>query len=339
MKIWIDIVNSPHINFFKPFIKEWKSQNAQVIITTRDLANTIDLLKLHNIDYIEIGGHGGRNKIKKLLNFPLRVLQLYYYLRKLKPDIGISQSSFYSPLVCKLLGIPSIYLNDNEFAKGNHLAFKYSTMILLPEYLKEITTKLGWTVKYNIDYYPGIKEGIYLSQTLFRKNGNKEAKSKMTIYIRPEPWTAEYYAGKQYFMDSLIKSISGDYNIIILPRNSQQTKHYKAREFTDISVADKPLDLESIYNNCSLFIGAGGSMTREIAYLGIPTISVYQDKLLEVDKYLIVNKIMHHFRSIEKKDIKIVINQQMKSSNNMLAVKGNDAFRIINKIVMDYAKN
>ena len=36
-----------------------------------------------------------------------------------------------------------------------------------------------------------------------------------------------------------------------------------------------------------LFIGAGGTMTRELAVLGIPTISVYRSDILQVDSYLI----------------------------------------------------
>ncbi len=83
MKIWIDITNSPHINFFKPFIKKWNDEGNEIIITTRDLANTIDLIKQNNWNYYEIGGHAGKNKVKKLLYFPRRVLLLRKFLKTL----------------------------------------------------------------------------------------------------------------------------------------------------------------------------------------------------------------------------------------------------------------
>ena len=51
--------------------------------------------------------------------------------------------------------------------------------------------------------------------------------------------------------------------------------------------------------NCDLFIGAGGTMTREAAVLGIPTISVYQDTLLDVDNYLIQKGHMIHKRDLD----------------------------------------
>ena len=69
MKIWIDLTNSPHINFFKPFIKRWEKEGYEIIITARELANTIELINQNGWKYTEIGGHAGKSKIKKLLYF------------------------------------------------------------------------------------------------------------------------------------------------------------------------------------------------------------------------------------------------------------------------------
>ena len=65
MKIWIDLTNSPHINFFKPFIKKWEEEGHQIIITARNLANTLDLISQNGWVFNEIGGHAGKNKIKR----------------------------------------------------------------------------------------------------------------------------------------------------------------------------------------------------------------------------------------------------------------------------------
>ena len=338
MKIWIDLTNSPQVNFFKPFILKWKSRHIELIITTRDLANTIDLIEQNNWKYEEIGGHAGKNKLRKVLYFPRRILLLRNYLKDLKPDIGISHISFYSPLVCKLLRIPSIYLNDNEHAKGNYFAFRYASICLLPEYLKEISYKNKWSKKYTISFYPGIKEGIYLSQY---KNLNKSSskKYKKNIYIRPEPLTAEYYSGGNYFIDELIKGLKDDYNIVLLPRNAQQVNHYKKMKINGMIIVDKPLQLEDIRQDCDLFIGAGGSMTREIAYFGIPTISVYQGELLEVDKYLINNNMMHYRKALKKDEVDKIMYQSGNDINSELYQKGLDAFNMINSLIDEYGKN
>lgn len=329
MKIWIDLTNSPHINFFKPFIKYWKAQGYEIIITARDLSNTISLINQNNWQYSEIGGHAGKNKIKKILYFPKRVLQLWSFLNKEKPDIGISHSSFYSPFVCRMLRIPSIYLNDNEHAKGNYLAFKSASLIILPEFLKKKAEELNWTRDYPITFYPGIKEGIYLSQSKF---DGKETKNSNTIFIRLEPWTAQYYSGDSRYLDPIIEKLGDDYKVVILPRSKEQIEHFSENRFSKISISKQPISLEKIYNDCLLFIGAGGSMTRELAFLGTPTLSIYQGELLEVDKFLIENKFMEYNPNPKIEDITALL-QKSTLTQDELSEKGAVAFDLINNLL------
>lgn len=339
MRIWIDLTNSPHINFFKPFINKWKKEGHELILTARNLGNTIDLIEQNRWSYKEVGGHAGKNKLKKMLYFPFRVIELRKYLKKLKPDIGISQSSFYSPVVGKLLGFPTIYLNDNEHAKGNMLAFRFATLNIVPEFIMSLAESNGWNNKYKLTYYPGIKEGIYLSQSDIKENERSTELHQNHIYIRLEPWTAQYYKGKSQFMDDLILRLKNDYKITILPRGAEQAKHYKTSSFAGVDVADKPIPLENVYKDCSLFIGAGGSMTRELAFLGIPTLSVYQDELLEVDKYLISKNIMHFHTNPSVDFIKEILNKKTQIEVNELYGMGVNAFNLINRKVKEYAKN
>jgi predicted glycosyltransferase len=161
MKIWIDISNAPHVNFFKDFIDEWK-EKYEVVVTTRHLSNTIDLLDQHNIEYDIVGSHYGKNKFAKIMGFFKRCNELHNYLKQRNIDIAISQSSFYSPYVANKLKIPSIYTNDNEFAKGNYIGFLLASDVLLPEALKEWAK--GRFFENKVSFYPGVKEGIYIKK-------------------------------------------------------------------------------------------------------------------------------------------------------------------------------
>lgn len=338
MKIWIDLTNSPHINFFKPFIKKWNSEGYQIILTVRDLANTIQLVEQNGWEYNEIGGHAGKNKFKKLIYFPKRVYLLYKFLKNNKPEIGISHSSFYSPIVCKLLKIPSIYLNDNEHAKGNYLAFKFATINMLPESLLFKAKKSKWTEKYAIEFYPGIKEGIYLSQTTIKVKDNQENQIKLKIFIRLEPWTAQYYKGKSDFMDLVIEKLNKKYEVIILPRSNEQINHFKNDKFTGIKICESPMFLETILKECKLFIGAGGSMTRELAFMGVPTLSVYQGALLSVDKYLIERGIMMHDSNPTIENIEELLHKQSLNNSNTILEKGLKAFNLIDNKLKEILK-
>jgi len=339
MKIWFDISNSPHVNMFHSLILELQQDGHEIIITSRNLANTIDLLDQKNLKHTVVGKHNGKNIIKKYIGYPVRVYLLYKFLKNKNIDIGISQSSFHSPLVSFLLGIPCIYTNDNEHAFGNIAAYFFADKFLVPENMTmNGITKFG-SIKRKIKKYPGIKEGIYLWRKYRKICGERlnEEKIKNHVYIRPEPRTAAYYKGGIDFMDNMIISLQKNFDVTILPRDEWQMIHYSSKKFGSTKVNKKPIDLEIIAKECSLFIGAGGSMTREIALLGIPSISVYQDELLGVDKILIEKKIMHHDPEITlDKILSFIKNPTNNNAQISMMEKGEKAYHMLKEEILKY---
>jgi hypothetical protein len=339
MKIWFDISNSPHVNMFHGLILELQKEGHEIIITSRNLANTIDLLNQKNLKHTTIGIHNGKNIIKKIIGYPIRVYLLYEFLKDMQIDIAISQSSFHSPLVATLLGIPCIYTNDNEHAFGNIAAYLFADKFFVPENMSlSALTKLS-NIKNKMKIYPGIKEGIYLwsrYKNIYRERLN-EKNSKNHVYIRPEPRTAAYYKGGVDFMDNMIIGLQKKVDVTILPRDEWQTKHYSDEKFGTTKVNKYPIDLEIIAKQCSLFIGAGGSMTREIALLGVPSISVYQDELLGVDKILIENKIMHYDPEITLDKILSFMNTPTNNYAQLsMMEKGEKAYYMLKEEILKY---
>lgn len=332
MKIWFDLSNSPHINMFYDLIRELESEGNEVIITCRPLANTIDLLNQKKLPYTVVGEHYGKNLYKKLFGYPIRVMQLRNFLRKRKPDIAVSQSSFHSPVVAKLLGIPSIYTNDNEHAAGNKAGFYFATSVMIPENLPIENVVRKGASRNRVSHYPGVKEGIYLWRKGERIHQRREQKSQTVprVYVRPEPLTAQYYTGGLNFLDDTLEKLQHTVEVIVLPRDKTQSAHYKQAKFSKITVPDKPLEFDQIAEDCTLFIGAGGSMTRELAILGIPTISVYQDDLLEVDKFLLEKGAMLHEPNITaEKVLDFISSLTDKKPDLELMNKGKAAYQLL----------
>jgi predicted glycosyltransferase len=343
MRIWFDISNSPHVLLFQDLIIDLEHSGHQVIITTRPLANTIDLLDQIGLSYHVIGKHYGKSSINKIIGFPIRIFQLFIFLRHKGIQFAVGQSSFHLPLVARLLKIPSLYTNDNEHAAGNIIAFYFANHILVPKNFVLNYVLNNFWIKSKIAYYPGIKEGIYLwirHQELLVKR-SKQISNNINIYIRPEPQTAQYYNGAEFFLDDIILQLQCKYNITILTRNIDQYQHYTNSMFEHCNVPLKPLSLEEIALNCSLFIGAGGSMTREFALLGIPTISVYQDKLLGVDQLLLQNNLLHYYPNLSTDHVMNVIAHNNKSIDNTndLLEKGKEAYGILRAHIVAYHPN
>jgi predicted glycosyltransferase len=329
MRIWFDISNSPHVLMFRDLINDLKLQGHEIIITSRPLANTIELLDQNKITHTSIGVHYGKNIFLKVLGYPIRVFYLWKYLRHKQIDLAVSQSSFHSPLVSFFLGIPSIYTNDNEHAIGNIPAFMFAKRIFVPESFAFSKIGLMGHIQKKVKRYPGIKEGIYLwrKSEIIKTKRNQSLIKNHKVFVRPEPSTAQYYKGGTNFLDQFINQAKSIYAITILPRNNDQILHYTSDEFRGIDVAKYPLTFEEIAKECSLFIGAGGSMTREMAMVGVPTISVYQDELLEVDKQLIDSGQMLHKQNLHIEDIEDYFSSFITEPHfNDLMVKGKKAY-------------
>ena len=324
MKIWLDITNAPHVIFFLPFIKKWKLNNYEIIITTRDYSNTIDLLKKHNLNYTLIGKHGGKNSFLKILNFFNRVFLLFKFLRNKKICVGISHSSFYQPIASKLISIPCIYINDNEHAYGNYFAFPFASVILLPESLQNLY-KI-FTNK--IMFYPGVKEGIYLSQMdLSPKKANKSIKK---VIYRPGPWLAQYHDSRKSNDNNIIKYLYKNYDLTLIPRDKNQYEFYSDL-YSSINVVNGVLSLDQIYLNYDMFVGSGGTMTRELAVLGVPSYNNYSGNKLKVDMYL---EKKGFFLKTEK-----IFKIPNKINNSELLSFGETSFNLINSIIDGYKKS
>ncbi len=338
MKIWMDLSNSPHINFFGGMIRELQQEH-EVIITCRPLANTIELLDLEGFNYDVVGKHYGKKLTHKAAGFFVRIAQLYRFLKPRKIDVAISHSSFHSPLVSRLIGARCIYLNDNEHAQGNRISFVFANKIMIPEFLSIEKIQKQWANPEKVISYPGVKEGVYLwysKPTLEKTVDPRSGEGKPAIFVRPEPRTAQYYKGELNFMDPLLLDLKDRYDITLLPRDDTQKEHYRQAKFDGVTVPDKPRSLADIMQSCDLFIGAGGTMTREAAVLGIPTISIYQDDLLDVDRFLVKQGFMTHKTD---PDAAFVINFFEQSARNPpgheLMEKGRQAYRLIKDTLLE----
>lgn len=333
MNIWIDLTNSPHVTFFKPFKASWESLGWDVTVTLRDLSNTEELVKQEGWKYEKISGHGGKNRILKLIAFMFRIRDLTKALSTEIPDIGMSHSGFCVPLVGRLLGFPTIYLNDNEWALANFLAAPFATVAYFPSLLKGSRT-IKWlqVLGANIKFYEGVKEAIYLSQAPqnFFAFGIRDK-----VYFRPEPHTADYYSKSGHESSAnIIRELASEFKVIILPRDAIQANLFSKLESEQCELARSPIPLSTIVSDAQMFIGAGGTMSRELAILGVPTISIYADNLLNVDKYLIEQGCLSHMSKLDLSLVRSHLHSFTGNKTDLISV-GSEAFRMLEKAVID----
>jgi len=331
--IWIDFTNSPHVAFFAPLVKEWE-RSCRLILTCRDHANTMSLLRMEGLDAEEVGGHYGKSSLAKLVGLGIRSSALVRRLRSVKIDVAVSHSSFYSPVVARLLNCRCVYINDNEHAKGNRIAFPMSTVVMVPEFFpieKGSGRESGLDSKFV--RYPGVKEGVYLSRaSAIRVSGGFDSPPRV-VFFRPEPHLAQYYSGDSGEVDRVLRELSTRIQVVVLPRDDKQRGKYRQFASRTFVVAEEAVSLDEVIRTAALFVGAGGTMTRELAVCGVPTVSTYQSNLLGVDEYLVSIGAMRHEPVPTVESLIDHISGTRPESGSELLAKGRAAFEMIRDTV------
>ena len=135
MRVWIDISNSPQVPFFRPLIALLRERGHDVDVTTREYAQTIELLALHGIAHEVVGpGHGGAGAVGKARAMAGRLRALRSFAKGRDFDLALSHASHELPLVARSLGIPSAYAFDYEFARTQHgLGCRAARRVVVPD--------------------------------------------------------------------------------------------------------------------------------------------------------------------------------------------------------------
>lgn len=276
--IWVDITNLPHVLFFKKFIK-----SHETLVTTRDFGELNSVLDSHGIGHVSVGRHGGKSPEDKLLESSRRIEKLTGVVAK-KIDIAVSKQSVELPRVAFGLDIPVIQFIDNEYAeKQNRVVLPLCRRIIVPLHLdKEILMGQGASrsqiLEVNSLFEASQVKNFVPDSQVPEAHGLKDY-----VVIRPEPGMASYFKGRKITED-LIERLRDTFQIVVLSRGE---KEYREKTLRNI-------DSLSLMYYAKAVLGGGGTMTREAALLGTPSISYYPLDMLGVDRFLIDEGLLYH---------------------------------------------
>lgn len=275
--IWVDITNLPHVLFFEDFIKKHDA-----LVTTREFGGLTGLLDSCGIDCIAVGKHG-RDAKQKLIQSSKRIAALAGIISKEKIQAAISKQSVELPRVAFGLGIPAIQVIDNEYAEHqNRLVLPLCSRIIVPKALNRVALIKQGANEAQIKTFNGLCEVAQVKR--FKPSKSDELGLDDYILIRPEPYFASYFRGRS-ITQRIIDLVKRGETVAVIPRGRERFKN---------AVMLKNVDSLNLIYHAKAFLGGGGTMNREAALLGTPTISYYPQELLGVDKFLIKKGLMQH---------------------------------------------
>lgn len=339
LKIWIDISNAPHVRFFKDVIKYLEQQGEDVIVTAREFGDIHKLMNMYDIEFISVGRHGV-SLYEKLKESTSRVEELLEVIKDENIDVAVSKHSIELPRIAFGLGIPSLYVLDNEHAKAaNKLTLPLCDRIITPRIIDMWKLMEFGSDPNSIISYNGTSELMHFNdfeynEDIFDDLGLK-LKHPKTILMRPEPSLASYLDTdcRKSVLSPIVDVLKDYANILILPRFSQQAEIFEGIE--NVTILEPPVDTSSLIKKSNLVIGAGGTMNREAAILQTPVISCYPGDTLSVDQYYIDQGMMYRSNNIDEvtqKALDFIVNPRQP-----VEFETDDLFKIIISNIYDLA--
>src|SRR5215210_2791897 len=120
MRVWVDLTNSPHVLVMRPVIRALEAEGAEVRVTTRDFAQTLELCERLGLAHEAIGRHRGGRLAAKGLGLASRSLALARWARGRRFDVALGHGSNDVTVAARLLGIPCSTTFDYEWASVQH---------------------------------------------------------------------------------------------------------------------------------------------------------------------------------------------------------------------------
>ena len=293
MRLWIDLSNSPHPLLFAPVARRLEAAGHEVLLTARDNAQTVELARERWPEVRVIGEPSPRSRTLKAAGMAARVRDLVRWARAARPTLALSHNSYGQILAASLLRLPVVTAMDFEHQPANHLAFRLADLILLPEALEGCPMRRQGATAKKIRFYPGLKEEIYLgdfqpSDGVLDQLGLQRSSCEPIVVLRTPPSRAAYHRFGNPLFSEALELIGRDpaARCVVLVRHPEQRKAIEALKLPNCTIPTIAVDSRSLMHAADLVIGAGGTMTREAALLGVSTFSVFAGTEPAVDAWL-----------------------------------------------------
>ncbi len=292
MKVWIDCSNSPHPLLFAPVARRLERAGHRVMVTARDNAQTVELARERWPAAEVIGGVSPRRRLAKVATLSERIASLRRWAVAAKPDVALSHNSYAQIVAARTLGIPAVTAMDFEHQPANHLAFRLATTVVVPEVLPSEVIQRQGAAGAKVVRYSGVKEALYVGDF----EPDPQIVSKLGLGRRPRilavartaPTRAVYHGSSNPLFDATLRTICSQEGVVcvVLTRHVEQIEAIERLRLDNCIVARQALDARSLVYAADVMIGAGGTMTREAALMGIPTWTMFAGQTPAVDLWL-----------------------------------------------------
>jgi uncharacterized protein len=266
VRIWYDACTGKHIRYGSAIARGLRKAGHEVIFTTRNHPDTLALAHILGETPIIVGEYRPATLSSRLEESASRVIQFSKMFRDNPPDIAIAHQSVELCRTAFGLGVPIILTADTPHAKAvNKLTIPFAHTLVVSEALPK--RFLNRYCPENVIQFKGVDEVAWI----------KDLEPKSTNLKKPLMVVREIEAKAAYALETAdrtletVRKLESLGNVLLLKRYS----------------ADKAfVDSARVVANADLVVSAGGTIAREAALQGVPSIVTSELGRTYVNTYL-----------------------------------------------------
>jgi hypothetical protein len=274
--IWLDAVTPKDSLLVSSLLPPLHEKGYETIVTAKRQTQTTDVLELLNVPYTCVGKYGEtlREKLAEEQKRTLGFVELFDKIGLPKVlwthgDVSAIRTAFG-------LKIPIVYSNDTPHAF--HVARLVSPLVdwlVAPVPFGKSWNKFGIS-KSRIVLYDGVEEIAWLTRE--HKPEHPKFLEELTereqvVLFRNVEYKASYCSDVKVDVWRLVKELSEIATVVYLPRYEEERE--KLGNLSNVWIPQEPILTFQIIPYVDVVVGSGGTICREAALVGIPTINFH----------------------------------------------------------------
>ncbi|MEM2105334.1 MAG: DUF354 domain-containing protein [Candidatus Bathyarchaeia archaeon] len=275
VEVWLDAVTPKDSLLIYALLPVLKEKGYDVIVTAKKQTQTTDVLELLGVPYTRVGEYGETLR-EKLVEEQKRTLEFVeLFDRTGLPKVLWTHGDVSAIRTAFGLQIPVVYSNDTPHAVHvARLVCPLVNWLVAPVCFGKSWSKFGIS-KSKIVLYDGVEEVAWLTKPSAKKPDFLKAlgEKERVILFRNVEYKASYCRDVKVDVWKLVKELSSMATVIYLPRYEEERE--KLKNLKNVVVPDKPFLTFQVLPFVDLVVGSGGTICRESALMGIPTVNFH----------------------------------------------------------------
>jgi predicted glycosyltransferase len=274
MKIWYDACTGKQTRYGVAIGRQLRESGHEFIFTTRKHPDTIPLAKMLGEKPIVVGKYNPSTLSSRLEESAERIIEFTKLFKNNRPDVAIAHQSVELCRTAFGLDIPIILTADTPHALAvNRLTIPLAHTVVVSEALPKSFTRRYCAQ--NFVSFKGVDEVAWIKNF---KPTKIAVLKKPLIVVRQIETEAAYAQGKQDHAKTLVENLAELGNVNLIQRYNAEGETFGIKTGFE--------DSASLVANADLVVSYGGTIAREAALQGTPSIAISHLAKTYVNTYL-----------------------------------------------------